>query len=230
MTTQTRKQAQPLLEIGERLTQSVFHRRYQAYPEDVKFELIGGMVFMASPLGRLHAVYSWELNLALGLYKAYTPGTEGGQNQTTVLGEKSEPQPDLLLRILYECGGQSSYNDDDYLEGPPELVVEVAHSTRSIDMNRKRRDYLAAMVQEYLVLCVEEQVIHWFHFPSKRELKANKQGVLKSRVFPGLWIDCPSLLARDSTKLITTVQQGVASADHAEFVAKLQQRRKDQAP
>lgn len=212
------------LEIGERLTQSEFHRRYQAYPEDTKFELVGGIVHMASPVRGPHGTYSIKFALLLGLYEMATPGVQAAHDITTILGDRSEPQPDLLLRIAHERGGQSQFNDDEYLEGPPELVIEVAHSTRSIDMNRKRKDYLAAMVQEYLVLCVEEQEIHWFHFPSKRRLKPNKQGVYRSLVFPGLWIDGPALLAQDSAKLVAAVQQGIATTEHADFAARLEQR------
>jgi Uma2 family endonuclease len=207
------------------MKQPEFHRRYEQYPEDVKFELIGGEVYMASPMKQLHGTYSWELNLVLALYKAGTPGVQGAQNMTTILGEESEPQPDLMLRLLKECGGQSEYNEEDYLEGAPELVAEIAHSSRAIDMHRKRLDYLAAGVQEYVVLCVEEQQLHWFHFPSKRKLKPDRNGLWKSRIFPGLWLDGPALLARDSSRLIAAVQQGLATPEHAAFVRRLEARR-----
>jgi hypothetical protein len=206
------------------MSQAEFHRRYEAYPEDVKFELIGGTVYMASPLKRLHGTCHPELSLVLTLYKAGTPGVEVADNMTTILGKKSEPQPDLMLRLLEECGGQSKYNEEDYLVGAPELVAEVAHSSRAIDMNRKRQDYLAAGVQEYLVFCVEEQELHWFHFPSRRRLKPDRHGLLKSRIFPGLWLDGPALVARDSPRLIAAVQQGLATPEHAAFVRQVEQR------
>lgn len=181
---------------------------------------------MASPMRVPHGVFTSKLNLVFGLYEASTPGVLAGEGLTTILGEQSEPQPDLVLALQPEYGGQSRTNDDQYLEGPPELIAEVAHSSVSIDLNRKYDDYLAAGVQEYLVLCVEEEEIHWFHFPSKRNLKPDKAGLWKSRVFPGLWLDGPALIARDSTRLIAAVQQGLASPEHAKFVARLQARRK----
>jgi Uma2 family endonuclease len=212
------------LHNGDHLTQAEFHRRYEAYPEDVKFELIGGIVYMAAPVNRQHGTYHPELGLALGLYEAGTPGVEGASNMTAILGEESEPQPDLMLRLLTECGGRSAYNADDYLVGAPELIAEVAHSSRAIDMGRKRQDYLEAGVQEYIVLCVEEQELHWFHFPSRRKLKPDRHGVWKSRIFPGLWLDGPALLARDSARLMATVQQGLASPEHAAFARGLQEK------
>jgi hypothetical protein len=95
----------PPLQPGDRLNQAEFHRRYEQYPEDVKFELIGGIVYMASPLRRSHATRHAELSLPLGLYQGLTPGVELLDNATAILGEKSEPQPDLALRILPEYGG-----------------------------------------------------------------------------------------------------------------------------
>ena len=114
-----RKTPLPPLHNGDRLTQAEFHRRYEAYPEDVKFELIGGIVYMASPVTRLHGTYHPKLGFVLSLYKAGTPGVEGANNMTTILGVKSEPQPDLMLRLLTECGGQSAYDKEDYLVGAP---------------------------------------------------------------------------------------------------------------
>jgi Uma2 family endonuclease len=214
----------PPLHNGDRLTQPEFHRRYEAYPEDVKFELIGGTVYMASPLKGPHGTYHFKLAIALGLYEAATPGIEGADNMTTILGPEGEPQPDLMLRLLKECGGQSEYNEDKYLVGAPELVAEVAHSSRAIDLGSKLDDYRAAGVQEYLVLCVEEQELHWFHFPSRRRVKPDRTGVFASRIFPGLWLDGPALLARDSTRLIATVQRGLASPEHEAFARRLAEK------
>jgi Uma2 family endonuclease len=216
----------PTLRNGERMKQPEFHRRYEEYPEDVKIELIGGVVHMPSPTRGPHGRYLLQLSGVLFLYTNTTPGTDAADNITAILGEESEPQPDLLLRLAYECGGQSRYDEKQYLTGAPELVAEVAHSSRDIDLHNKRDDYLAAGVQEYLVLCVEEEEIHWFHFPSKSRLKPDRAGIWKSQVFPGLWIEGPALIARDSARLIATLQKGLASPKHASFVRQLEKRRK----
>jgi Uma2 family endonuclease len=218
----TRKPPAPLLVNGDRMKQPEFHRRYEAYPEDAKFELIGGTVYMTSPLRRTHGSYHPEFSAVLWLYHAATPGTEVLDNTSTILGEESEPQPDLEHRILSHYGGQSRETEDDYVEGPPELIAEISHSTRAIDMHQKRDDYEQAGVLEYVVLCVEEQELYWWHFPSGRMIKPNRQGISGSRVFPGLWIDGQALLTRDTKRLIEVVQQGIASRAHAAFVKRLQ--------
>jgi Uma2 family endonuclease len=230
MSTVRRSPPVPPLVPGQRLKQPEFHRRYEAYPEDVKFELIGGIVYMASPLGRLHGLYHPVLSGALWNYSSATPGTELLDNATTILGEESEPQPDLELRIQFAFGGRSRETDDNYVEGPPELIAEVAHSSRDIDLGAKRDDYQRAGVVEYLVLSIADQQLHWFHFPSGEPIRPNRRGIWRSRVFPGLWIHGEALLARDSARLIAVVQRGLTSREHAAFVKRLQaaQRRRAQ--
>lgn len=216
----------PLLCNGDRMTQAEFHRRYQAYPEGVQFELVGGTVYMASPLRRPHARYEEELSFAFGLYRRATPGVELLPNATTILGEESEPQPDLALRILAEYGGRSRENEEEYVEGPPELLAEIAYSTRALAMNQKREDYERAGVAEYLVLCVEEQELHWFDFRSQRPLRPGRAGLYRSRVFPGLWLDPRALLERDSARIVQVIQQGLASREHAAFARRLEAERR----
>jgi hypothetical protein len=212
----------PLLVNGDRLTQPEFHKRYAACPEDEKFELIGGIVYMASPFRVAHAHYDEEVSFALGLYRRATPGVQLLPNATTILGEASEPQPDLALRIRAEFGGRSRVNAEGYVEGPPELLVEIAYSSRAIDLHHKRDDYQQAGVREYLVLCVEEQQLHWFGLQTQRPLRADAEGIYRSRVFPGLWIDGTALLACDSARIAAVMQLGLAHRTHAAFVKRLQ--------
>jgi Uma2 family endonuclease len=218
-----------LLCNGDRMNQREFHRRYEAYPEDVKFELVGGIVYMASPLRRPHGTYHYKLSHALAHYEDATPGVEGSDNATQILGKESEPQPDLALRILTECGGQSRVNDDQYYEGAPELLAEISHSTRSLDMNQKRQDYEQAGVQEYLVLCIEERELHWFSFATQKMIRPDRDGIARSCVFPGLWISVAALLDRDGPRLIETVQKGLSSRAHAAFVRRLEKVRRKQS-
>ena len=202
---------------GDRMTQPEFHRRYQAYPEDVKFELVEGIVYMASPLCRAHGKYHAQLTMLFGLYELRTPGVEVLDNVTTILGEESEPQPDLSLRILSEYGGRSRETERDYVQGPPELIAEVAPSTRSIDMHQKRRDYQRAGVREYVVLCVEERQLHWFRFKPNGKLVPDERDVFRSQAFPGLWIDSGAVLACDRARAVRALRKGLASPEHTAF-------------
>ena len=142
----------PPLESGDRLTGQEFERRYQAMPHIKKAELIEGVVYVASPVritnhGRPHAqVMAW-----LTAYWVATPGVDMADNTTVRLDADNKPQPDALLRLEPEVGGNSRVNDDGYLEGAPELIVEVAASSASYDLNDKLNAYRRNGVQEYIV-------------------------------------------------------------------------------
>src|SRR5262245_51716684 len=109
-----------VLESGDQLTQAEFHSLYQETPEDFRAELIGGIVYVASPLRRRHGIEHLKLGSIVFTHMSATPGVEGGDNATVLLGDDAEPQPDLYLRILSEYGGQSQVTGEDYIVGPPE--------------------------------------------------------------------------------------------------------------
>ena len=147
-------------------------------------------------------------------------------NSTAILDEDSEPQPDLCLCIQSEYGGQTSEDSDGYMLGAPELIAEIAHSSRAIDLFEKREDYRKAGVHEYLVLCVAERELHWFHFPSGEMIRPDREGISRSREFPGLWIDVAALMARDTKRLRTALERGLARREHGTFVRRLQSARR----
>ena len=214
------------LRTGDQMTQAEFHRAYSRCPEDFKAELIGGIVYVASPLKIRHGKSHFTLSGIFFAYESATPGVEGSDNTTVILGEDAEPQPDLYMRVLPDFGGQSRTTEDDYVGGAPEMVAEIALSSRSIDLHAKRRDYTQNGVLEYLVVCPREQQVRWFDLRGDQELSADADGILRIRTFPGLWVDAKALLARDHAKLMATLLLGVATPEHAEFVARLAAARK----
>jgi Uma2 family endonuclease len=138
-----------------------------------------------------------------------------------ILGDESEPQPDLYLRVLPEFGGQSATSADDYIDGAPELVAEVSHSSRSIDLHAKREDYARNGVREYLVMSLSDARLRWFDLPSNNEISPEADGVIRVRSFPGLWIDAQSLFARDFRRLMAIFQQGIDDPAHTAFIDRL---------
>jgi hypothetical protein len=129
----------PLIE-GQRLDQPTFHARYEAMPPGTRAELINGVVYMPSPDGLDHGVAHAPVIVWLHYYAEQTPGLQVGDNATAVLGRKSEPQPDALLRILPEFGGRTRVKKK-LLYGAPELLAEVSHATRYVDLGPKLEDY-----------------------------------------------------------------------------------------
>jgi len=49
--------------------------------------------------------------------------------------------------------------------------------------------------------------------------------VIRSDVFPGLWLDVPALLKGDLARVLATLQRGLRSVEHAEFVTELTGRK-----
>lgn len=212
----------PPLESGDRLTRSEFERRYTAMPTVKKAELIEGVVYVASPLraqahGKPHGdIMGWLWN-----YKAATPGVELYDNPTVRLDVDNEPQPDAVLRL--NQGGRSWISEDDYIQGSPELIVEVAASNASYDLHDKLRVYRRNGVQEYIVWRTYSQQIDWFYLETGeyQPLAANSVGVLCSQQFPGLWLASDALISNDLTEVLRILQQGIASLEHQAFANSL---------
>jgi Uma2 family endonuclease len=214
----------PELQNGDHLTRAEFELRYSAMPENIKAELIEGIVYMSSPVShRDHGGPHFNINGFLAIYSFATSSVEGGDNTTLRLDLENEPQPDVFLRILPEFGGQSA-NDGKYVAGAPELVAKISASSVSYDLHEKLGAYQRNGVREYLVWRVGDAAIDWFVLREGRfeKLVPDAAGILKSEVFPGLWLDPAALLRGDLARVMAVVQEGVASPEHAAFVAKLQ--------
>lgn len=201
------------LENGDRLSRAEFERRYHRMPEVKKAELIEGVVYMPSP-ARLqrHSVPHARLTGWLVAYEAATAGVLAGDNATVRLDLDNEPQPDLLLLRLPAAGGQARLSEDDYVEGAPELVAEVVASSRAYDLHQKKEAYRRNGVREYLAWIVEESRVVWWELREGAfvELAPDADGLLKSRVFPGLWLDTAALVRGDVRQVLDALQRGLA--------------------
>jgi hypothetical protein len=231
----------PVLRNGDRLTRAEFERRYDAMPDLKKAELIEGIVYIPSPdfhlprgsdapmsspvsFGR-HANPHFNAIAWLGLFCGGTPGIRGGDNGSLRLDLDNMPQPDAFLIILPDHGGQARISADDYIEGAPELVVEIAYSSVSYDLHAKLHVYRRNGVREYVVWRVEDGAIDWYVLREGRfePLSQNPDGRFRSETFPGLWLDPTALVRGDLAAVFQVVQQGLATPEHAAFIARLQQ-------
>ncbi len=214
----------PSLESGDRLTREEFHRRYEAMPEHVRAELINGVVFMASPVrveyhGRPHA----GMITCLGFYRAATSGVDLLDNATYIANDSYEPQPDCILRIDGSSGGKSWVNGDGYLEGSPEMVVEISSTTISNDLHEKYSLYEQKGVQEYIIWRVLDEQIDWFSLEDGKyhRLVADMHGIIESKVFPGLRLNTTAMVNDDLKLVLAELQAGLQSEKYAAFAKKL---------
>ncbi|OUL18077.1 Uma2 family endonuclease [Nostoc sp. 106C] len=215
----------PLLENGDNLTRYEFERRYNAMPNLKKAELIEGIVYIMAAALRFRShgqPHGWILTW-LGTYEAATLGVALGVEPTVRLDLDNVPQPDAILLIDKEAGGQTQLSDDDYIEGAPELVVEIAASSVAIDLHGKKQAYRRNGVKEYIVWQVLDQKLTWFYLEEGEylELASDSNGIVRSRVFPGLWLAVVELLAGNMQLVLNVLQTGLQSPEHAVFVQKL---------
>lgn len=221
-------ESRPPLESGDRLSRAEFERRYHARPDIEKAELIEGVVYVASLVHiQKHSEPHSDIVTWVGLYRAETPGVRAADNGTLRLDTDNEPQPDLSVWLDEPLGGQATVSDDDYLEGAPELLIEVAASTAAYDLHDKLNVYRRNGVQEYLVLQVYERQAVWYRWHEGRyqPMAPDEQGLLRSQVFPGLWLDPARFWAGDLAGMLAVLRQGLASPEHADFVRTLHARR-----
>lgn len=219
----------PPLENGDRLTRDEFHRRYEAMPENIKAELINGVVYMSSPVRvKKHGKPHFQISGLLFLYQSATPGIEAADNSTLKLEYDGEPQPNAVLWISEDYGGSCFITDADYLEGSPELVVEISSGTASCDLHDKKDAYERNGIKEYIVWRVLDNEIDWFALEKDSfiRLSPDADGIIESRVFAGLRLNLKALLANNLTRVLTDLQNGVNSPEHLEFVERLQSLRK----
>jgi len=202
----------PPLENGDMLSRQEFEIRYENMPDLKKAELIAGVVYMGSPLRiEQHGEPHGDIMAWLVTYKVLTSNVQVGDNCTVILDDKNEPQPDALLRK--KQNGQSIINDKGYVEGAPELIVEIAASTVSFDLHQKKKVYENNQVQEYLVWRVADHQFDWFRLKEGKYIKLNpdENGVIKSEIYAGLWLDVNALLTGNMAKVLEILQQGIAT-------------------
>jgi len=213
--------APPLLEPGDRLSRSEFERRYERMPHLKKAELIEGTVYMPSPVrAREHAKPHNHLAAWIVVYASETPGVECFDNSTVRLDLENEPQPDVVLIKTPAQGGQARISPDDYIEGAPELAVEISGSSQAYDLHQKKRAYRRNGVREYLAWITGENRLVWWELREEeyQEIAPAQDGLLKSGTFPGLWLDTAALLRGDLKGVLAALRLGLDCAEHRAFV------------
>jgi hypothetical protein len=217
----------PPLCAGDRLGRDEFLRRWDAMP-GLKFaELLQGVVYMPSPLSRVHGDAEQLVGAVICIYTARTPGTIGGNNSTLVMSVDDVAQADVHLRILPEYGGQTR-DEGVLIGGAPEFCAEVCVTSAAYDLHQKKDVYAAAGVREYLAVLMWEREVRLHRLtPAGYELfPVPADGVLRSAAFPGLWISAPALLSGDRAAALEALETGLRSEEHAAFVRDLAARRR----
>jgi Uma2 family endonuclease len=213
----------PWLLNGDHLSVPEFERRYEALPEDQRAELIEGIVVMSPPISSDHGQANGLIAFIFGHYASATPGVVFAVNASVRLDGRNEYQPDVMLWITSGNIGGAAVGANGLLEGRPELVVEIALSSRSYDLNEKKAVYQRNQVPEYIVWEVMDARIQWFILEKGEYVLSEERadGTHRSRVFPGLWLNLRALLSGDDKKALRVLDKGIRSVEHKTFVKHL---------
>ena len=121
--------------------------------------------------------------------------------------------------------GQSRLDEQGYVAGGPELVAEVAGGRTDAILRAKKTTYRQAGIREYILWHVEDGEVEWFSLNGSRyvRLRAGRDGIHRSVVFPGLWLDVAALVRYDGPEVMRVLSLGLASPEHTAFVASLRE-------
>ncbi|HUJ24172.1 MAG TPA: Uma2 family endonuclease [Bryobacteraceae bacterium] len=209
------------LVTGEQMTVEEFLRCWEELPGLKNAELIDGVVHVSSPVSREHGNLDTLIHWWLAHYSQATPGCQAGNNSTWLMLD-SAPQPDAHLRILPSHGGQSG-DARLYCTGAPELAVEICLTSTEVDFGPKRKLYQKAGVREYITIELFWKRMVWRVLENGAYIGQTlpSDGIVRSQVFPGLWLDEAAFWAEDGAKMLAALNAGLASEDHQKFVARL---------
>jgi Uma2 family endonuclease len=213
------------LSSGDRLVRAEFERRYAAQPELVKAELVEGVVYVASPThAQAHSIPHFHLIGWLATYLAATPGVLGADNVTLRLDDDNVVQPDICAWIERSAQPRAWVGRDDFLNGAPELIIEIAATSATYDLHDKLQAYRRNRVCEYLVVATYDRVARWHRWVDGRYIVVapDDDGIYRSAALPGLWLAIERFWAGDLPGLLATAQQGIHTPEHTQFITDLQ--------
>jgi Uma2 family endonuclease len=122
--------------------------------------------------------------------------------------------------------GSATVNDEGYVVGAPELVIEIANTSADYDLHQKMNVYRRNGVAEYAVWRTLEAGFDFFRLSAGKYQRVEPEAdqLIRSRALPGLWLNPTAMLAHDWVAATADVRRGVESPEHHAFVANLRGR------
>ena len=156
-------------------------------------------------------------------YRARTPGASSGDNSTVRLDLNNSPSP---TRAFHQpaYGGQVKLDEEGYIVGAPDSLPRsppalpattftISSGLTSATVSASTSSGASSIVRSIGSFCVTA---------ASRNSHLEEDGTLRSTVFPGLWLDPSASLDEDFDRLLDVLRSGLDSAEHAEFVGRLQ--------
>lgn len=180
----------PIAPVRHRLTISEYHRmgEFGIFDEDSRVELIEGELIDMAPIGSLHAAAVNDV--AEQFIREKPAGFIVSIQNPLVLGDDSEPQPDVMILRPRE---------DRYRSGLPGaedvlLLIEIADSSLSYDRNRKIPLYARHGIAEVWLFDLANRTLERYYDPDQQaerycSLQQQQHGIAKPQQLAELEID-----------------------------------------
>ena len=217
----------PPLVAGERLDQRTFHDRYEAMPPDAHAELLAGIVYLTPAHRADHAEILSTVGYCVFNYQMAIKELDGAGRVTIKMDDLCEVEPDCGLRVPKELGGRTWVDEDGYVCGVPELLIEIDDHSRDLDLGLRKAEYERLGVLEYLFVGLHPPgFLSFIHREGQFvEQPGDADGIFRSVAFPGLWLDPRALYDDDVETLLVVLHQGLATPEHAAFATRLEKAR-----
>lgn len=167
---------------------------YCRLPEGAPYQLIGGKLVMTPSPTPYHQMVSMKLELQMATYVLEKGlGIVLHAPLDVYLDETETYQPD----IIFISNERLNIIEEKCIKGAPDLVVEIlSPNTGYYDLRSKYKVYEKKGVQEYWIVDPQVKSIQIFRLQEGKfvlDQEVEEQGVVKSRVIPGLEIRLESI-------------------------------------
>lgn len=176
-----------------RFTVEDFERMGRAgvFDESARIELLDGQIVEMTPIGPPHAGTVKALLRLLA--KLVGDRAILSVQDPAVLGDFSEPQPDVMLLRP---------SKDSYREAHPEaadvlLLIEVADTSVRLDRAVKTPIYARAGIQEYWIVDLQGRAVEVYRDPTGdayRLVEEHRDGPVSPAALPGIELDVGEIL------------------------------------
>jgi Uma2 family endonuclease len=165
-----------------------FDQFYELVDEKTKADLLDGLIVRDSPAVPTHGlVVTWLARLLGDFTEKLDFGLVLGATVTVRLSAYNAPEPDIFVISKK----RQKIMKENYVEGPPDLCVEVvSKSSRKYDRGRKFVLYAEHGVREYWIIDPQRITVEFFENRAGEfvPIEADELGRLHSKVLPGFWL------------------------------------------
>jgi Uma2 family endonuclease len=190
--TTTEERAESIPGYRSRMTEEEFER--WALAERVRAEWVEGEVVLMSPVSYEHTdIFEWMLSLMKFFAAKHKLGeVHGSEYMSRLKGRRRLPD------IFFAATGREGLFTRNYFDGAPDLIVEiVSRDSQNRDRRDKYLEYQSNGVREYWIIDPLSQSTEFYELRDGKYVAIPEEnGILRSKVFTGFWLQVEWLWKR----------------------------------